>query len=367
MTCASFRNLIISFLTISLCVLSCKEKQPDPDYDRSDFLTNMADTIIVPAFENAVKKADSLVYYTSAFTENPTASNLTNLQIQWKITSLAWAGIQIYDFGPAMEQDLKSSVDVWPVSSSQIENLTTVTAASFNQSYINGVESNKKGLPAIEYLIFYPQTDSVLAAFSTKTHAETRKAYLKELSINIYNKINSVKDTWKNEYRTAFINNKGVELGTSTNYLTNHLIMYLEHLLNAKLGIPSGNKPVGSTIKPSLIENPYSKFSIAVMLENINVIEKTFKGGSGSGFDNYLDNLKVTNDKGPLSQQINDQIVRFRNAVKTLNEPYAETLVSNKADVDKAWVEGKILLRLLKLDMTSALGISISYTDNDGD
>jgi predicted lipoprotein len=48
-------------------------------------------------------------------------------------------------------------------------------------------------------------------------------------------------------------------------------------------------------------------------------------------------------------------------------DPLSESFISNATHVEDAYKEIQKLLTLLKTDVSSALGVQISFMDNDGD
>jgi len=54
-------------------------------------------------------------------------------------------------------------------------------------------------------------------------------------------------------------------------------------------------------------------------------------------------------------------------ALNDIPESLAESVSTQTGKVDKAYAELQQLVVLLKVDMTSVLGVQITYQDNDGD
>ena len=50
-----------------------------------------------------------------------------------------------------------------------------------------------------------------------------------------------------------------------------------------------------------------------------------------------------------------------------MSEDFTQQIQSNNVAMTDAFTEMQKIVRLLKVDMTSAMSVTITYTDNDGD
>jgi predicted lipoprotein len=77
--------------------------------------------------------------------------------------------------------------------------------------------------------------------------------------------------------------------------------------------------------------------------------------------------LGTSYNGGTLNQAIKDQFTLAKNKLALIPDPLSTQMTSNAPAVDAAYMELVKLLVLLKTDMTSALGVVITYQDGDGD
>jgi predicted lipoprotein len=68
-----------------------------------------------------------------------------------------------------------------------------------------------------------------------------------------------------------------------------------------------------------------------------------------------------------LDEAIRNKFKDAKSALVDIPETLAESVSTQSAKVDKAYAELQQLVVLLKVDMTSLLGVQITYQDNDGD
>ena len=85
------------------------------------------------------------------------------------------------------------------------------------------------------------------------------------------------------------------------------------------------------------------------------------------GLDDYMNYVGATQNSNSLSSVINNQIDEIIEKVGQLNDPLSNEIVVNKPAVTEAYSALQQLVPYLKVDMTSALGVIITYQDNDGD
>jgi predicted lipoprotein len=151
----------------------------------------------------------------------------------------------------------------------------------------------------------------------------------------------------------------------------NQLNYDFEFLKNYKIAIPLGKRTLGTPL-PEKVEGYYSKISIQLAAEQFKAIENIYLGKSklgvdGLGLDDNLVHLKSEYNGGTLSDAIRAQITTVLSKIQAIPDPLSSSITNNPAIVDAAYVEMQKLVVLFKTDMSSALGVLITYQDNDGD
>ena len=153
--------------------------------------------------------------------------------------------------------------------------------------------------------------------------------------------------------------------------LVNQLNYDLELLKNAKIGIPLGKQSLGIP-QPLKVESLYATQSLQLAMQNLISIENIYlgrntAGSDGLGFDDYLSHLGVQYGSGSLNDAIKNKMISAKNKLALIPSALSDAVVTNTAIVDAAYVELQQLVILLKVDMPSSLGVSITYVDADGD
>jgi hypothetical protein len=89
----------------------------------------------------------------------------------------------------------------------------------------------------------------------------------------------------------------------------------------------------------------------------------------GPSFKSYLDALgaKDSSTGTLLSEIINDQFTVIDSKLNLLSSNFYEQIQNDNQAMKDTYTEMQKAVRLLKVDMTSAMSVTITYTDNDGD
>ena len=328
-------------------------------FDRVPLLENVADNIIVPAYETLAAETEALTVASDRFTHKPTAQQLQALKEQWLAARLAWKTCEAFNFGPIDQRFLDTKMDLFPVSVVGLEN--AVAGYNGEADYLNSVGSDKKGFGALEYLLYHQGEAETVALFEQEKYA----TYLGLLTQDLHGIATTVLADWKDGYAETFKANTGNDAGASITLYTNHMIELIEIIKNFKVATPLGVR-TNSDPLPNLVESPYANTSVALILKNLEIIETVFTGGAGEGLDDYLEALDLSDGEEPLATSIRTKIADCRTAAARLDNLQTE-VTTNQTAVQALLEATQTLTTLTKSDMMSQLGIIVTFSSNDGD
>ena len=347
------------------------------DYDKLSLLTNLADNYIIPSLDAYKRKIITLNIHVDSFIANPNISNLTLIRADWEEALLNWQDIGFLDFGPSEYILLRKQTNTFPIDTAELNN--SISTADWNLGYVSSYDS--KGLQALDYLLFKPgHSDNELITYFQNN--ENAKNYFKALTEDLNQNINYVSDQWVT-YREDFINDFEV---TSSNLSTNSQGSSISNIINAlclhyefyvrrgKVGLPLGVFNGFSQLElPELVECYYSGKSTQNLVRSINSLRKYVTGSSylnndnGLGLDDYMDFVNAEQNSQQLSTVINNQFLTILEELNNINGPLSEEIINNISHITQTYQELQQLVPYMKVDMTSALGVLITYQDNDGD
>lgn len=379
---------MLRFVSVKLFVLacmaafliSCKNDPKDnstptgSDSDRGLMLKNIADNIIIPAYANFNVKLDNMISKSDAFRADPTTTTLTEFRTAWQEAYIEWQKAALFDFGPALDNSLSSFMNIYPT------NVTTINAniASGNASLETFSSYPAQGFPALDYLINgIAATDAdIVTLYTTDVDADKRKAYVLRLTDQMHTKFAAVNNAWNGAYRNTFVASSGMGIYSSTSLMVNGVVFYYErYLRSGKFGIPSGAM-VGGTLLPTPVEAYYKKDIGRTLAQTTHQAFIDFFNGKGvltgtegPSLKTYLNavDAKDATTQILLSDIINTQFDVVNTKIAALSEDLSNEVLTNNAAMVAVYTELQTAVRMMKVDMTSALSITITYADNDGD
>ncbi len=368
------KKYLILGIILAVGSSACDTDSPEEvncDFDLQAMRTNYAEELIVPKLEQWYTSTQLLAAMAAQYASAPSEPNLVELRIMWYASYRSYQSVSAFAFGPGVINGLafREYVNTFPTNSSLIENYVAEGNVDASQN-----PNSLIGYPALEYLIFGPigtsQAD-VVAGFTNGTDAANRAAYV----VSLANRINAIAqlqvDGWET-YKSTFINSTGAAEGSTLSLLVNELNYDLEILKSFKFKIPLG-KFNGGVALPNQVEGYYSGATASLAVDQFNSIRAIYFGvgldnSDGLGLHDYLLCLKAGQDAdGLLADAIADKFQDMEDAMLLLQDPMAEQLVTDKPTVDAAYLQMQMMTPLLKREMASALGVQISYQDNDGD
>ncbi len=367
---------IVSWLALLAGLAACDNSGSGSDsapnngaFDRKAMLQNIGQNVILPKYAAFNEKAQELKTATNTFSNEVTTENLQATREALKATYKAWQKVKPYNFGPAQRTALRMNMNTFPVDTAALEKRID------NKNFEWGpYDNDTKGLPALDYMLYKQESKkAVVDQYQSGNGSSPRKQYLKAVVSDITSQAQKVHRQWqpsKGDHLTKFTNSTGNSKGSSLGLLVNQLNFDFETIKDEKLGIPAGKKSMGNTF-PKKVEGYYSGMSVPLMKANLQSIENTFLGmynnTNGLGLDDHLDavNAKWKNKK--LSKVIKGQFDKIDQHINSIPRPLPKAVRKGNQKLDKGFQAVKRQVVFLKTDMPSALGVRITYQDNDGD
>lgn len=352
---------------------SCKKDSEDdtPGFDRVAMLENYADNIIQPNFAELQTEVNELDAAVAVFAATPNEQNLTALQEKWKEAFVAFQYANAFNFGPG-ETFLGTMVQrlgTFPVDTTTLEGY--IDAGDYTLDNLN---NDTRGFLGVEYMIFDKAGNDnvVLNRYTQASDAASRLTYLTTIVSRIKDIVDDAVLGWSS-YRADFVSRDGTDAGSSLSDLFNNFSNSFERIKNFKVGLPLGSRPGQNQAEPELTEAYYSATSVQMIKEHFRSVlniyygrSKTATNNDGLGFDDYL---RSVSGGEQLVTDTEAQILSIQNALDNLpdNTALSDLIVNDEASVNALFTELQKQTRFFKSDMSSLLGISITFDSGDGD
>jgi len=358
--------------------VSAPGEEPDPtlgpgeeSFERGPMLANWADNIIIPSYEAFAIEIENLNTSFEAFRADASTANLSSFRASWLSTYKAWQRVSMFEIGPAETEGLRLNVNIYPTDASKIE--SHIVSGTYDLSLSSNRDA--KGFPALDYLIngLGETDDAIVSKFNANDKAALI-AYTGAVLQDMTALSARVLSEWKQSYRDTFVSNDGASATASVDRFVNDYIFYYEKFLRAgKMGIPLG--VFSGSVLPEKVE-AYHKADVSneLFLEGLNAAQDLFNGkhfgksSSGESLASYLDALNSVKNGEDLNKLINDQFNAARTRVEGLSA-FRQEIENNDPPTNMlmAYDEVQRAVPMLKVDMVSAMSISIDFVDADGD
>ncbi len=328
--------LSIAFIcSISMVFTSCKKpaktdepaptKPADQSAVRKEILNSVAANVIYATYSDMAIKANILQASLITFQSSATTANLTLAQQAWKDVRSAWEQGEGFLFGPVSVDNIDPRIDTWPIDFARLDSVLA-SSATFNASYINGLEESLKGFHPMEYFLFGKHAN--VSQFTSK-----EKDLLVALAEDVKTLCNSAKTAWdpalSGNYTAQFVNagNGGIYQTQRSAY---------EEVVDAMAGI-CGEVAEGKISEPflaqdaSLEESPFAKNSIIDFTNNIKSVQNIYLGkyvADGKGLEDLIKQNNLSMDS-----EIKIKIANALNSLNNVTMPFGDAITQQPTQV----------------------------------
>lgn len=341
------------------------------NFDKTAMLTYYADQMIIPSYASMQEKANDFQTKANAFLDNRNIASQQALLDAYKQLHLQYTRIEAYNLGPAVAISLEVYLNFnggldynfntdgeltgFSIDSTGIEN--SISAGNYDFTLYTRNTFYMQGFSAVNYLFFGP---NAIEKFNSNTAARIK--YAKDVVGRIKSLVDKVNADWAG-YRQTFIGNTMTNVGSPIGNMVNNMAYEMDVLKGPRIGWPFGKQSNGIPF-PTKVEAYFAANSAALAQESVKNMKNIYTaGGSGKGFYDYLKSLK----REDLANQLSGQFDMVISKLGALPDPLSNTLIAEPVKVEDAYKEIQKLLTLIKTDMASAMGVQITFMDNDGD
>lgn len=356
------RHLVCLFCAVVLS--ACSQEATSGSHERRGILVAVADAVVVPRYTTLGTQSAALHDVVAELcSSTPTPERLSAAQNAWVDMRKAWAACEAFGFGPIADTRIDKTVDFLPPRIADIQDelgkSNTVDAA-----YVANLGSTRKGLTALEYVLF---SDNALTEL-----ADTRRcAYSVAVAQDMDTHIQTLASAWTNGYRDAFANagNNTSEFETvqdALDKLVNQLIFVVQKNEGDRVALPIGKRNNGSP-QPQSVGSYYSGASLEEIRSSITGVQsvylaETLYNGTNTGFSIVVRDLNPS-----LDDKIKAQFTQALSVIDSVPESLSEAVSAHDPSVENLYASLKVLLNLIGVDLASQLAITTTFSTNDGD
>ena len=320
--------------------------------DRRDILANLSDFVFLPAFEDAAESAGELARAVEIYAADPTPGRLDSARERYAAARSGWTATAAFRFGPAMDRRSESQIDWWPIDP---DGIAAAAAAGATIEDIRERQSAAtRGFLALEFLLW---NDDLGADRAVRTYAS-------HLARSIADETAAIRDEWTGAGRDfAYANALAGRGGTAISAtLALADVVRTSIFLAETVGDMQLGKVLGIT--GDLDSDAIPGLGPATGDDLRNIVDSIRASFLGNG--DHLAVATLVNDRDDNAYD------RMKAAVEAAVAAVDALPADIKADADDdALAAARDAIKQVQIlyatEVVSLLGITVGFSDNDGD
>lgn len=334
-------------------------------FTRERMLENLGSNVLASGWGEIAARCSELTNSLAQLVDDPNQKTLDKARAAWLAAAQSSASMRCFQSGPIAERDWSSTFDYWKILPDRIQGVLHSSSNTVDQAFLDNLGCETKGLFAIECLVFQPASTNqyvppLLSALTGQNRERTR-SYLLALGREVANQATTIAHDW-NVLDASGAQAKFVKGGQqSVNLVVNQLAACIEDVsgnhLHFVLVLPN---PISRQLYR--VERTRSGTSLDGVVATLEGAQRLFEGGGGMGL---RDAIKQVNPG--LEKRIAEQFDATIGCVRALGAPLEQVVVKNRPALENAYEKARALEVLIKVDVVSALGVTLTFSSNDGD
>jgi predicted lipoprotein len=383
--------VVSGVLALGACGGPGGDDGPTDNFDRRAMLANLGQNVLIPVYElfetRTGELSDAIEGYCAALGGADEATAQAAAQDAWRLAMDAWEQAEAALIGPAAMDSgaLRDRIYSWPLVSSCAVDQDVMLKRDDPAYDIRTRLTNRRGLDALEYVLFAPSLDHTCPiqsepigwdALDDAQRRAARCAFAADAAIDVGEAAAIVTQAWSPS-GGDFLGDlsRAGEAGSSfssaqeaVNVVSDAMFYVDSEVKDMKLGEPAGIVPnrCGTVQEPcpDELELPHATYSKQSVAANLIGLEQVFIGGDGLGFDDFLIELGA----GELAQTMRAELTAARAATDAIPGTLTEALTDDYASIAAAHAAVKLFTDNLKSQFLTVLGLEIpdgAAGDND--
>lgn len=340
----------------ALLLGACSDDPRHEDVATEDVLASIADGVIIPSYEAAVTDLAALADALDADCADPSAEGLDTARAAWRDAELAWQATRATGVGPAVEQRAMTAI-AFRIDPDKVVSLLA-GSAPLDQTSVAAIGADQRGIYGVEVALFADGSDELAAASPGQAR---RCEYLVSATTLALEAIRNVLDAWNAEdpYRDTFIAGMDGDPISSVEAIVSEIAFRLQQADDQGLRA-FVTADAYDDLPESRREGPAAQ-GVGSLRGILGGVAATVLGPDG---ELGLADLVANHSE--------DTADRFRELVEEAVAATAALPASSRAAIDDeglaAAADAVAALRVLvTTEVASQLGVTIGFSDSDGD
>jgi hypothetical protein len=327
----------------------------------------IASGVAVPRFEAVRDETSELARAGEALCATPSAEGVEVARDAWREARSAWMRSAAVWFGPVMDRRSRSLLD-WPeVEPQRIEAAIAERDAVTSEEVREFFASTQRGLGAAEYLLFGGELEGPGATASALAEP-VRCQYLVAVLVVIEEEAAGILEAWTTgaEGRAAYLDRLtgeaavSLEVGAALDEIGERQALLLRMLAEMQLGAAVGATQPDPD--PSVLPGGAAEHETVDLLEQVRGIRDVYLGTDEDGLT-----VLVADRSAEADLRVREALAEAVGALEGVPEPMRVAAGARSREALAAYEAVKALQVAWSTDVVSLLGITVGFSDADGD
>ena len=330
---------------------------------RGEVLQSLTARVILPGYSAAAAGLTKLELSVGSLCSNPGEDALTSARDDWRDARRAWLRTESFRFGPAMERRSLSLVDWWPIDTVKIDRNLASQEAITEERVSEFLSATQRGLATAEYLLFGQGSDSLAGG----PGGWERCAYLQAVVGVASREVGGILADWRGAdgqsgYAGYFDGTGSLALldSEAEAEAVRSLVFQVRAIANMRLGAALGVDVDADASEIPSGDADSTGDDLLAQVEGIAAIYRGVDGGLGLS-------ARVAAVSEEADARMLSAIESTIDAARNMEGSVFYMLETDPAQVRLVYDNLKELQRVLNTEIVSLLGVSVGFSDTDGD
>ena len=335
--------------------------------DEADVLVSLTDKTIIPGYQAVATEAAGLEAALEGLCSMPSEQALSEARQSWRDLREPWMRSRAVHFGPVMDRRSMRLVDWFPADPDAIEALMEGSPTITMDQVQNNLASTQRGLGAIEHLLF---SDDALERMAQD--GSPRCDYLTALGRVVSMETEAVLAAWTTgssgqpAYGDFLTGRSDASLlsGQAVAEVVRTQVFLLRAIVDMRLASALGILEEGSGPDPSAIPGGAGYNGLADLRQEILGMRDVYLGPD-------QDDLGISALVRDLSEDTDDRVRSLFDyaleRIEAIEGPLKVAVLERRRGVELAYIALADLQAVLNTEVVSLLGVSVDFSDADGD
>ena len=328
-------------------------------------LINLTDEVVVPAYRQLADDATKLDGQVATLCESPSEAALQDAWQAWRSARASWLQTGAMSFGPVMDRRSASVLDWSPTDTAAIDEAVADAEFSTSADQVrNSYSAGRRGFGAMEHLLF---RDGALESFS---NSPANCAYLTALAQVAREETAGILADWTEvgelgtPYRDYFTDRANLSLipGDAVEEVVRTQVFLIRDIVHMRMATAMGLRGDGQDL--TAIPGNVADNGLDDLHNELIGMQRIYEGSGEepAGLAALVQPLSEETDS-----RVRDRLAASIRAVEEVEGPLKTAIAERPEQVQNLYDRLADLQTTMATEVVSLLGVSVGFSDTDGD